>query len=85
MLNSDDNENGKNKSESLIVQHTFLYINFLSFCCCTTKTWNFLVTRFMQEMSYMCSHKKLLLVFQFGKLSPFTFKIEVLIVLHISW
>ena len=29
MLNSDDNENGKNKSESLIVQHTFLYISFL--------------------------------------------------------
>ena len=25
----DDNENGKNKSEGLIVQHTFLYISFL--------------------------------------------------------
>ena len=25
----DDNENGKNKSESLIVQHTFLYISSL--------------------------------------------------------
>ena len=58
MLSGKRNENGKKKTTialiskkaTLHVQHTFsLYISLALFC--TTTTWNFLVTRFMKEMS----------------------------------
>ena len=57
MLNDDGNENGKkligliSTKTALHVQHTFLYISLPFFC--TTTTSNFLVTYFIDEMSYM--------------------------------
>ena len=58
MLSGEGNENGKkttispiSKKTTLHVQHTFLYISLPLFC--TTTAWNFLVTRFMEEMSYL--------------------------------
>ena len=56
MLNGHDNENGKKGLFSktqlcMFTKHTFFYISLLLFCM--TTTWNFLVTRFMEEMSYV--------------------------------
>ena len=56
-LSGEGNENGEttigliSKKATLHVEHTFLYISLPLFC--TTTTWNFLVTLFVQEMSYL--------------------------------
>ena len=58
----DGNENGKrpnslirnnNNNKKLHVQHSLLYISLPLFC--STTTWNFLVTHFMEKMSFVLS------------------------------
>ena len=57
MLNGHDNQNGKKKvylaknNFACLLSTPFFYISLLLFCM--TTTWNFLVTRFMEEMSYV--------------------------------
>ena len=62
MLNRDGNENCKQKTPNnrsneqkttLYLQHTFLYISLP--LVHQTKTWNFLVSGFTEEMSYVWS------------------------------
>ena len=79
MLNGDANENGnkingynkQKKPNYLHVQHTFLYISLPLFFTnampfCTTKTSNFLATRyFLWRNCPMCSPKILVLEFLF--------------------
>ena len=75
MLNGGDGiENGKKTTTIGLIsktnqQHicTCSSLGFLCCCCCTTTTRNFLVTRFVEDMSYFLTKKKImLLVFLFA-------------------
>ena len=50
MLNGNGKENGKNSIGLISEKKSFLYISLPLFC--TTTTWNFLGTRFMEEILY---------------------------------
>ena len=75
MLNGGDGiENGKKTTTIGLISKTKQQqictcssLGFLCCCCCTTTTRNFLVTRFVEDMSYFLTKKKvMLLVFLFA-------------------
>ena len=59
MLNGEGSENGEKKLVGLISKKrqlftcSTLFCTFLCRCCCTTTSWNFLATCFMEETSYV--------------------------------